>query len=171
MPFRSALTSAMGSGDAARYGIDANALQQLQGIGQDLQRATVSNGLKSPGSDTAYNTSANGWLAHHLYGPNFQGASGLGRAVGAIGAAVAGHPMVGAGLLVGGNRIGQMVGGRLNEQLGNLLLDPQALLPYLDARAAGPVNATQQALRTALGRQLLPAAIGGVARSGLVNTP
>jgi hypothetical protein len=171
MPFRSALTQAMGSGNAAKYGIDADALNSLQGVGQDLQRATVSNGLKSPGSDTAYNVSANGWLARNLYGPNFEGASGLGKTVAALGTAAAGHPIAAGGLLLGGNRIGQMVGGRLNEHLGNLLLNPSDLLPYLDARAAGPVNATQQALRAALARQILPAAVGGVARGGLINSP
>lgn len=167
MPFRSALTSAM---KGAPYGIDASALQQLQGIGQDLQRATVSNSLRSPGSDTAYNLAANGWLARQLYGPTFGGAGNIGKAAGAIGAAALGHPMIGLGILGGGNKVGQMVGNRLNSQLSNFLLDPSALLPYLDARASPSVNAAQQALPGLLQRQLLPAVVGGVTRGGLMNS-
>ena len=168
MPYRSALSSAMKN---AKYGIDANALGTLQGIGQDLQRATISNSLRSPGSDTAYNLAAQGWLARQLYGPTFGGAGNLGKAVGAIGATALGHPMVGLGILGGGNKIGQMVGGRLNDRLSNFLLDPNALLPYLDARAAAPVNGTQQALAAALRRQVVPAVVSGVSRRSLVNAP
>ncbi|WP_028230498.1 hypothetical protein [Paraburkholderia mimosarum] len=154
MPYRSALAQAMNNGDAARYGIDANALGTLQSIGQDLQRATISNSVRTPGSDTAYNLSANGWLARNIYGPNFGGATGLGRAVGAIGAAATGHPMIGLGILGGGSRIGQMVGNRLNGQLSDLLLNPQGFLPYLDARAGGAAAARNQMLGQALARRL-----------------
>lgn len=165
MPFRSALTSAM---NGAKYGVDADALNTLQGIGQDLQRETVSNGLRSPGSDTAYNVAANGWLARNLYGNNFGGATGVGRAIGALGALATGHPMVGLGILGGGAKLGQMVGNKLNPELSNFLLNPSELLPYLDARAAGPVNAAQNPLGGLLQRNVLPAAIGGVGRGGLM---
>jgi len=171
MPYRAALTKALNSGPAAEFGVDSSALDTLQGIGQDLQRATISNSLRSPGSDTAYNLAAQGWLARQLYGPTFGGAGNLGKAVGAVGATALGHPMIGLGILGGGNKIGQMVGGRLNDQLSNFLLEPNALLPYLDARAAGPVNASQQALAAALRRQILPAAVVGVSRRSLVNAP
>lgn len=160
MPYRSALTSAMKGAD---YGIDPGALDTLQGIGQDLQRATVSNSIKSGGSDTAYNLAANGWLAKQLYGPSFQGAGNVGKAVGAIGAAALGHPMVGLGILGGGNKIGQMVGNKLQGQLSNYLLDPQAILPYLDARAASTAG---QALPGPAVRGLLnygrPAVVNGL---------
>jgi hypothetical protein len=171
MPYRSALTRAMGTGDAARYGIDANALTSLQGIGQDLQRGTVSNSIKSPGSDTAYNLQANGWLANQIYGPTFNGAGNVGRAVGAAGAMLMGHPMVGLGILGGGNRIGQVVGGRLQNHLSNYLLNPDTVLPYLDAHAAtaagqaGP-SATMQGLLN-YGR---PAVLNGLL-GGLINAP
>jgi hypothetical protein len=160
MPYRSALTSAMKN---AEFGIDPNALNSLQGIGQDLQRATVSNSIRSPGSDTAYNLAAQGWLARQLYGPTFGGASNLGKAVGAIGAAATGHPMIGLGILGGGNKIGQMVGNRLQDRLSGLLLNPDAVLPYLDAHAA----AAAQPIPSALAQRLLnygrPALINGAA--------
>lgn len=160
MPYRSALQSAMKN---SPYGIDANALQQLQGIGQDLQRSTISNSVRSPGSDTAYNLAANGWLARSLYGPNFQGATGLGKAVAAGGALLAGHPLAAGGALAASNRIGQAVGAKLQSNLGSYLLDPNALLPYLDARAAAPAG---QALPGPAVRGLLnygrPAVVNGL---------
>lgn len=167
MPFRSALTSAMKN---APYGIDANALGALQGIGQDLQRATVSNSIKSPGSDTAYNLAANGWLARQLYGPTFGGAGNIGKAVGAIGATALGHPMAGLGILGAGNKLGQMVGGRLQDRLTGLLMDPNAALPYLDARAAAPTQAIPGPLMQGFlnyGRPaLLNGLLGGIQNSG-----
>jgi hypothetical protein len=166
-PYRTAFTKAMRGAD---HGIDANALGTLQGIGQDLQRSTVSNSIRSPGSDTAYNLAANGWLARRLYGDNFQG-GGVGKALGmaaqaggaAGGAALFGPGGAGVGSAlgsgVGAMLNGSRVGGRLNEHLGQLLLNPQELLPYLDARAAAPVNPGQLTLGQALGRRLqyLPA--------------
>jgi hypothetical protein len=154
---------------AQEFGIDPAAQTTLENIGRDLQRSTISNSLKSPGSDTAYNLAANGWLARNLYGSDFGGATGLGRALGAAGALATGHPMIGLGILGGGAKLGQMVGGRLNGQLSNFLLNPNELLPYLDARAATAVNAAQQVLPGLMQRQLLPAVIGGVTRGGLMN--
>lgn len=169
--YRTAFARSMNGAD---HGIDANALGALQGIGQDLQRATVSNSIRSPGSDTAYNLAANGWLARRLYGQNFQGGA-IGKALGAAaqaggaagGAALFGPGGAGVGAGVGsalGSGIGAMlngsrVGNRLNEHLGQLLLNPPELLPYLDARAAGPASAGQPSLAQALGRRLqyLPA--------------
>lgn len=159
MPYRSALTSAM---KGAPYGIDANALNLLQGIGQDLQRATVSNSIRSPGSDTAYNLAANGWLAKQLYGPTFGGAGNVGKAIGALGATALGHPMVGLGILGGGNKIGQMVGGRLQDRLSGFLMNPNSVLPYLNARAAAPAQAVPGALMNGLLNYGRPAAVNGL---------
>lgn len=141
--YKTALMQAM---KVQKYGIDADSLSALQGVGQDLQRSTISNSLKSPGSDTAYNIAANGWLAKQLYGQDFGGASMLGRGLGALGATFTGHPMVGMGIMAGGKKLGQTVGNNLTEQLQHLLLNPEALLPYLDK--AGKV--TPQALAAAL---------------------
>ncbi|MEM5294251.1 hypothetical protein VSR82_07895 [Burkholderia sp. JPY481] len=170
MPFRSALTRAMSTGNAATYGIDANALNTLQGIGQDLQRATVSNSIKSPGSDTAYNLAANGWLARQLYGPTFGGAGNVGKAAGAIGAFALGHPMVGLGILGGGNRIGQMVGNRLQDRLTGLLMNPDTVLPYLDARAAAAGQQVPGARMQGLLNYGRPAAVNGLL-GGFQNAP
>ena len=54
---------------------------------------------------------------------------------------------------------GSRVGGRLNEHLGQMLLNPQELLPYLDAHAAAQANPGQLTLGQTLGRRLqyLPA--------------
>jgi hypothetical protein len=165
MPFRSALQSAMKN---SPYGIDANALQSLQGIGQDLQRATVSNSIRSPGSDTAYNLAANGWLAKQLYGPTFGGAGNAGKAIGALGAAALGHPMVGLGIMGGGNKIGQMVGSRLQDRLSGLLLNPDTVLPYLDARAAAAAQAVPNPLMHGLLNYGRPAITNGLT-GGLIN--
>lgn len=173
MPFRSALTSAMKN---SPYGIDANALNTLQGIGQDLQRATVSNSIKSPGSDTAYNLAANGWLARNLYGPSFGGSGALGRSIagGLAGLAttLAGHPLAGAGVagtVAGGlGSIGKMVGGRLQDRLTGLLMDPNMLLPYLDARAAAASQAVPNPLMQGLLNYGRPAITNGLV-GGLIN--
>lgn len=157
--YRSALDSAMND---AKYGIDANALQRLQGIGQDLQRATVSNSIKTGGSDTAYNLAADGWLARQLYGQTFGGAGGVGKTLGAIGATVAGHPMAGLGILGAGNKVGQLVGQRLQSRLGDLLLDPQAFLPYLDRRVATAAQPVQNPLIQGLLRNGSPAIAAGL---------
>lgn len=155
-PYRTALTQAM---KGQPYGIDADALASLRGIGQDLQRATISNSLRSPGSDTAYNISANGWLAKQLYGPDFGGASNVARGVGYIGALATGHPMVAGGILMGGKNLGRMAGDRLNAALGQLMLNPEQLLPYLDAaKQAG--NGSSPALVNGLGRYVNQGLLG-----------
>lgn len=135
--YRSAMGQAL---KGSQYGIDPAAESTLQGIAQDLQRQSISNSVRTPGSDTAYNIAANGWLAKNLYGPNFQGATGIGKTAGAIGALATGHPYVAAGIFGGGNKIGQMVGGRLESRLSDLLLDPNAILPYLDSRVTAPAQ-------------------------------
>lgn len=140
MPYRSALTQAL---NGQKFGIDPQALSSLQGIGQDLQRATISNSLRSPGSDTAYNISASGWLPRQIYGQNFEGAGNAARGIAALGALAHGNPTLAAGVMLGGKKLGAMAGDRLNAQLAQLMLNPQQLLPYLDAATS---NGVQQAL-------------------------
>lgn len=166
MPFRSALTQAM---NGAEHGIESNAHGTLQGIGQDLQRASISNSVRSPGSDTAYNLAANGWLARNLYGPNFQGATGLGKTAAAAGALFAGHPLAAGGIFAGGNKVGQMVGSRLQDRLSDYLLHAPSVLPYLDARAAAAANPVQGSLAQRLLMYGRPAAINATT-SGLINS-
>jgi hypothetical protein len=162
MPYRSALTKAMSD---AKYGIDADAASALQGIGQDLQRATISNSLKSPGSDTAYNVAANGWLAKQLYGQNFEGAGNAARGLGALGAFVSGHPVVGMGVLAGGKSLGNMASKNLNAKLAEMLLNPNQFLPYLDA-ANESTKSTQQLLADALRSNVNQGLIGSSVSAG-----
>lgn len=147
-PYRTALVQALKN---QKYGIEENALKSLQGIGQDLQRATISNSLRSPGSDTAYNISANGWLARQLYGQDFGGAGNVARVVGALGATVAGHPMVGMGILAGGKKLGTMAAQNLNAKLAEMLLNPNSLLPYLDSANVSAQEANQLLARSLRG--------------------
>lgn len=137
--YASAYTRAIGG---QPFGIDPQAKTVLENIGRDLQRSTISNSLRSPGSDTAYNIAANGWLGRQLYGDNFGGAGNAARGVGALGALVTGHPMVAGGILMGGKKLGTMAADRLNGALGGLMLDPQSLLPYLDAVKPSANSAT-----------------------------
>lgn len=142
MPYRSALTKAL---NGQKFGIDPQALTSLQGIGQDLQRATISNSLRSSGSDTAYNISAAGWLPRQIYGQNFNGAGTAVRSLAALGALAHGNPTLAAGVMLGGKRLGTMAGDRLNAQLAQLMMNPEQLLPYLDAARAAS-NSVPQAL-------------------------
>jgi hypothetical protein len=167
-PYATALARALKNQE---FGIEPSAQDALENVGRDLQRATISNSLKSPGSDTAYNIAADGWLARNLYGPSYGGSTNLGRLLAGGAVAAAGHPWAGLGVASGIGKVGQMVGNRLNAQLSDFLLNPEALLPYLNARAAGPVNGSQQALAAALRRQVVPAAVVGVSRRSLVNAP
>ncbi len=101
--------------DKAKYPIDPAAQAALEGVQSDLQRATISNSLRSPGSDTDYNLQARGWLAGKIYGNDFTGkpavATGLGGVLGAAGGSLlgglgaAGGATVGAGI---GNKIAQL---------------------------------------------------------------
>ncbi len=166
-PYRAALVKALNDSE---YGIDPAAHSTLQGIGQDLQRATVSNSIRTPGSDTAYNLAANGWLAKQLYGPGFEGMTGLGKTAAAAGTALAGHPYAGAAIYAGGNKLGQAVGTRLQSQLADLLLNPDAILPYLDAHAASSAQSVPKPLVRALLNYGRPAAVNGLL-GGVVNRP
>lgn len=50
------------------YSVSPGMQDTLGGIQQDLQRASISNSVRSPGSDTAYNLNTPGWLASKVYG-------------------------------------------------------------------------------------------------------
>lgn len=163
--YRAALSAAL---KKQPFGIESGAHDALQGIGQDLQRASISNSIRSPGSDTAYNLGAEGWLAGNLYGKNFDGATNLGRVGAALGAgvgtAITGHPWWGIGAagaaMKGAGKLGQWAGGRLQSALSDVLLDPQVFRPYLQeqiaARAASPAQLKAQALARALQGNLVP---------------
>ncbi|MFM0292821.1 MULTISPECIES: hypothetical protein [Paraburkholderia] len=151
-----------GDPSVAQFGIDPAAQAALTGIQSDLQREMVSSSIRSPGSDTAYNVAANGWLARNLFGPSFNGATGLGKTAAAGAAILTGHPLAAGGIFAGGSRLGQAVGERLQNHLGSYLTDPQLLLPYLDARAAAPAQPVPGALVRGLINYGRPAVLSGL---------
>lgn len=123
------------------FGMHPSQEVALESIAKDLQRGTISNSIKTSGSDTAYNLAANGWLANKLYGSGFEGASPIARTVGgALSGLGLGGPIgaVGGGLssMFGGQKIGQMVSEPLQKSLAHLLMNPEAMLPYLEAKAS-----------------------------------
>ena len=158
-PYATALSRALRNQE---YGIDPTAQTALENVGRDLQRATISNSLKSPGSDTAYNLAADGWLARNLYGPTFGGATPLGRGLAGLAVALGGHPWLGAGIAGSVGKVGQMVGARLQDRLSGLLMDPNSILPYLDARAAAAAQQIPGPLMQGLLNYGRPAAVNGL---------
>lgn len=54
--------------DKLPYSVSPGMQDTLGGIQKDLQRASISNSVRSAGSDTAYNLNTQGWLASKVYG-------------------------------------------------------------------------------------------------------
>jgi hypothetical protein len=148
----------------AKANLTGQAKTVADNILKDLQRTTVSNAVRSGGSDTAYNNTANGWLARTLYGPTFGGATQTAKVLGSGATALAGHPFAAAGVYAGMNKLGSTVGGKLNAALGNYLLNPDTLLPYLDAHAASTARnpQTANALSRLMQNYARPAVLGGL---------
>lgn len=121
----------------SEYGIDQQAEKTLQAVQDDLRRSTISNGLKFPGSDTAYNTAAQGWLNRKIYGENFSG-NGIfpklagGAVGGAIGSAF-GSPFIGASVGAGaGLGISKLGASRVNDALAEIMASPKTASKALD---------------------------------------
>jgi len=112
------------------YGINPDALDTLQNIKNDLQRQTISNGLKSPGSDTNYNQQAQGWLSRQLYGQNFSGAGASTKIAGTIAGAAAGslvgHPMWGMGAgATAAVGLSKVAGQRVSKAMADIMTNPE----------------------------------------------
>lgn len=118
-----------------KYPVSPAAQTALTAVQKDLQRATISNSVRTPGSDTAYNLQAPGWLAKQLYGENFEGGSNATKAIfTAVGAGL-GHLIspgemavagAGGGAGLGASmKLGQVVGNKANAKLAEALLNPQ----------------------------------------------
>lgn len=118
--YRSRLAQALKNAD---FGIDPNAQKTLEAVQNDLQRASISNSLRSPGSDTVYNGMADGWLARSLYGSGFEGGTRAGKVLaGLLGGATKGP--VGAYLgYTGAEKLANHVSDKLNEKLAQALMD------------------------------------------------
>jgi hypothetical protein len=127
--YSTALKSAL---DKAPYGVDPEAKAALEAVQADLQRATVSNSVRSTGSDTAYNLRAPGWLAKLLYGGDFTGkpAAGqlLGAALGGGAGALSGGLGAAGGAAAGaaaGGKIAGLAQNRVNSMMARALADPK----------------------------------------------
>jgi hypothetical protein len=139
--YRAQLAKALKS---SPYGIDPEAQQTLEAIQQDLQRESISNSIKSPGSDTFFNAQAPNWLSGQLFGQNLDGKSLLGRVGAGIGGFLTGGTMGAAGGALGAQKVGQFVGNRVNTEFQNAMLDPQyfakLLGEALDRQASDPTT-------------------------------
>lgn len=124
-----------------KYPVSPAAQTALTAVQKDLQRATISNSVRTPGSDTAYNLQAPGWLAKQLYGENFEGGSNATKAIfTAVGAGL-GHLIspgemavagAGGGAGLGASmKLGQVVGNKANAKLAEALLNPQKAVEIL----------------------------------------
>jgi hypothetical protein len=157
--------SAFGKAQKADFGMSPHAQNALEGVQNDLQRASISNSIKSPGSDTAYNLQAPGWLAGKIYGPNFEGNSGLAKTIGTLLGAVGGamapetmHLGAFAGGYAGhhiGGQVSTMGTAKVNSALADALLDPNS--------ARDTINAAQGIKPSIMGQLLLHGLPPGVA--------
>jgi hypothetical protein len=137
------------------YGISPDAQKALEGVQADLQRATISNSIRTPGSDTAYNLQAPNWLGRMLYGQNYQGSGTLGmlgRGIGLVGGTVTGGPMGGLGGYVAGKAAGNAIANsaakRINDAMAQVLLNPAiARQVMLNEAQTGQSALTQRILQ------------------------
>ncbi len=122
------------------YGVSPKAQQVFDNVHADLQRSTISNSVKSAGSDTNYNVQAPGWLARQVYGPQFEGAGkGVKIAGGLLGAALAhGGGLEGMGMAAGGgvaaaSYLGNIARDNVNKAMAQGLLNPENTANALEA--------------------------------------
>lgn len=115
------------------YALDDKTQAGLEAVQADLQRASISNSIRSPGSDTSFNLQAPGWLAGKLYGADMtggaKGAKALAAALGGLGGMITGGPMGAAGGATAGhaiaNKVSTMGQQRAAAMLAKALAEPQ----------------------------------------------
>lgn len=134
--------------DRAQYPIAPDASAGVDNVLADLQRESVSNSIRSPGSDTALNLQSPSWLAQQLYGDAFSAKPGL------VTKAVGGGIGAGVGYLAGGgfgptaagwaagtgsalgvklaSKLASSGSNRVNQTLIDALLDPNVAASILD---------------------------------------
>jgi hypothetical protein len=138
--------SALNQANKGAYPLSPQAQDALGNVRRDLQRESVSNSVRSPGSDTAYNLSAPGWLSSKFYGKNFNGGGPISKLVGAgLGSIVPGIGTVGGYL--GAEKLANVANTRVFNAAQRLMLNPQAMADELDKLAV-----KNPALAKALGR-------------------
>jgi hypothetical protein len=138
--------SALNQANKGPFPLSPQAKNALGNVQKDLQREGVSGSVRTPGSDTAYNLSAPGWLASKLYGSNFNGGGPIGKLAGAaLGSIVPGIGTVGGYL--GAEKLASVANSRVFDAVQKLMLNPQTMADELDKLAA-----KNPALARALGR-------------------
>lgn len=130
--------------ERGRYGVSQDAQDALDAIQESLKREGVSNSIRSPGSDTAYNLQASGKLPSALLGPNLQGPTTKTRLGAAgLGALIGEHFGGGAGATAGAalgafvNKGADIVNNRIMEQYAKGVLNPQDAATLIRGYLAG----------------------------------
>lgn len=147
--YRGALSRALKGSD---YAIDPQAQAALEAVQSDLQRATISNSIRAPGSDTAYNEGAGKAFLRALGADT--GSNVLPAAAGAATAAATGSVNAGVAAGFGAKKVSGFMANRVGNAMGDLFLDPQRLAAEL--QAAGNPSASR-----------MPAVIGRLPKSAL----
>lgn len=155
--YRSALAKALNGSD---YAIDPEAQKALEAVQSDLQRSTISNSIRSPGSDTAYNAGAG---KSFLKAMGADAGSDLGPiAVGTAATAMTGSPGAGFAAGMGAKKAGGFITNRVANQLSDMMLDPQKLAAALQF-AGKPQSAAVPALLSGFNGRLTPAMAAAIA--------
>ena len=116
---------------SAEFGIDPTAQSVLEGVRKDLQRATISNSVKLPGSDTAYNQ-AGGRAFARAIGADSSGSLGRILTTGGVVGAATGSPAAATAASMGMKKASDFAASRVSGALSDLLMDPQKLAAALE---------------------------------------
>lgn len=127
---RSALARALKN---SPYELDPQTQAALEGVQADLQRSSISNSVRTPGSDTSFNLQAPGWLAGKVYGADMtgdaKGAKMLAAALGGLGGMITHGPIAAAGGATAGGaaatKITSMGQQRAAAMLAKALAEPE----------------------------------------------
>jgi len=122
----------LASVDRGRYGVSPQARAELDALQESLKQRGISNSLRFPGSDTAYNVNAQGSLASGLLGPTLGGPTGRARGVAAVAGAALGHSLggfpgaaAGAGIGAFINKAASVVNSRIMDAYAKGMIEPQ----------------------------------------------
>lgn len=128
------LNSLLKQANKGDYPMSPTAQDALGNVQRDLQRESVSNSVRTLGSDTAYNLQAPGWLASKFYGPNMQGAGPIAKLIGAgVGSVIPGVGTLGGYL--GADKLSQFGAKRVMNAVQDLALNPHSMAAELDKLA------------------------------------
>lgn len=127
-----ALNTGLNRADKSRFGLNPLARQEVEGVRQSLQRESVSNSLRSSGSDTNFNAQSQGWLARQMLGENLTGPTNMGRGLAALMGGAVGAHLGGPAGAVGGagaslllKRTADVLNKRIMDRYAAGMKDPQ----------------------------------------------